>query len=162
MPNNYDHLLTRIYDKQEKKMFYVGDRMPDNCYSDFLSKYHDNFTLLAINEYGLCVGAYTKDIRPQIQILNVSFGDRFIPMLCSAYKDCNKKLIYEHDVIKTPNIEYVIERYQGMFIAEHTDDYYSLYDVITQLTNAKIPIEISGNIHENSNPLTKKEANHDK
>lgn len=151
MTDNHDHFLTRVYDKQEGKMFYPGDKVNPNHYGN------SPYELVAIDSCGLIT------LDPWKHEINlIPFGNRFVPMLCAAYKDKNQKLIYEHDIIKTPNMEYVVERYQGMFIAEYTDDYYSLDDVITQLKRANVQIEISGNIHENLNPLTKKEANHGK
>lgn len=145
---NYDHLLTRVYDKQEKKMLYP-------LQNEFID---DEYNLLACNATHLITRSISRD---NVQTY-IPYKDRFIPMLCAAYKDTNEKLIYEHDIIKTPCAEYVIERYQGMFIAEHINDYFSLDDVITQLKNTNIQIKISGNIHENLNPLNQKEEDNDK
>lgn len=79
---NYDRLLTRVYDKQEKKMLYVGDYIKDRgtIYDSVLK--------------GFAIGGMiTTDSD------NIPFGTRFIPMSCTARRDKNKKLIYESDIV---------------------------------------------------------------
>ena len=92
---SYDQLLTRVWDKQEKKMLYKRDKHyfgePDypglmkfiTCCDDFL-----------ICEF--ITGKEPGDI-PALEF--IPFGDRFIPMSSSGLRDKNNKLIYEGDII---------------------------------------------------------------
>lgn len=85
---NYDRFLTRVYDKQEKKMIYNGDI--------FYTDAGDECFFVAINPCDKSMHAYDDEGNGIVLFLE----DRFIPMQCWGLSDKNKKLIYESDIVK--------------------------------------------------------------
>ncbi len=148
---NYDHLLTRVWDKQEKRMIYQFTDFklkPDNIYESSYSY------LLAFNPHDKSLqtvknGEYRR-------ILNTK--DRFIPMLCSGRKDQNKKLIYDCDIVKIADgIDYSYHE------VVRGDDYPAfeifplLYDNCNNLQSAltELFVEVVGNKFLNPDLLPK-------
>lgn len=73
---NTDRFLTRVWDKQEKKMLYP--RGCNDTHFLIVETDLDNDTFIAVD---------------------IPFADRFIPMRCTGKKDTNNKLIYADDII---------------------------------------------------------------
>ena len=89
---NYNRLRARVWDKQEKKMLYQGDKFNSNHYGN------SPYELIGIDSRGLIT------LDPWKHEINIiPFGDRYIPMLCAVLKDKNKKLIYEADILRVPS-----------------------------------------------------------
>lgn len=84
---NYDRLLVRVFDKQEKKMFYP-------LQNEFID---DEYNLLACNATHLI----TRPISREDTITYIPFGDRFVPMQCMGKRNKDDKLFYQHDIVKT-------------------------------------------------------------
>lgn len=80
---NTDRFLTRVFDKQEKKMVYLGD------------KFIDGTKFIGIIAKGILV---TFD---GILFVKKECGDRFIPMQCMGRRNKDDKLFYQHDIVKT-------------------------------------------------------------
>ena len=89
---NYDRFLTRVFDKQEKKMIYPGDEFNSNHYGN------SPYELVAIDSCGLITLDPWKH-----EISLILFSDRYVPMQCWGLPDKNKKLIYDDDIIKFEN-----------------------------------------------------------
>jgi len=89
MTTNYNHLLTRVFDKQEKKMLYVGDK--------FWFKNNEYIFNTCDNE---CIYSVSAGHLKGSQLL-ITFANRFVPMQCMGQKDNNNILFYQHDIIKT-------------------------------------------------------------
>lgn len=183
---NYDHLLTRVFDKKCKKMYYVNDqdfhiydshkihrKDYDYSFEDAFLGIQGEYLFYSLHDHegkGERTCTISRvDIVDTIEKDDYRYmdyecyiKDRYIPMLCTAYKDKNEKLIYEHDIIKTSaGIEYVVERYESAFIANGIENYILLGDLLSHLMHKRKTIEISGNVHEHLNPL-EKESNNDK
>lgn len=114
---NYDRLLTRVFDKQEKKMLYPGDKFPDNFYPP-----HTNIRLVGVTNIGLIISVYDENANitypTGLCICYIEFGDRFVPMMCTAAKtDDAKKLLYESDIIKHNSSLAIIkwDLYEGLY-----------------------------------------------
>lgn len=95
---NTDRFLTRVFDKQEKKMIYFFGE------EGFMLDYEgEECTFDGITSGGIMV-EYEKHIRNDFFLYIpavLAFKDRFIPMLCSGMKirAKNKKLIYDGDIL---------------------------------------------------------------
>lgn len=77
---NYDRLKVRVFDTQEKKMLYLGDEViTSSLTSTIFIGFTDSKMITAAGIF--------------------EYGDRFIPMLCSGWKDCDKELVYEFDIV---------------------------------------------------------------
>jgi uncharacterized phage protein (TIGR01671 family) len=95
---NYDRLLTRVFDKQEKKMLYQGDKF------SFIDTKNYGYRFVGVGAEGLVV-THGQDDR---YMTIIPFDDRFIPMQCLGLPDKNKKLIYESDIVATSNNKYLV------------------------------------------------------
>lgn len=100
MPNN-DRFLTRVFDKQEKKMIYLGDKFT------IKGKKYFEYEFWAIVDEGLLVersyfNPHVCGESPQA-IDVIPFGDRFVPMQCTGSQAKNKKLIYAGDILRMPS-----------------------------------------------------------
>lgn len=98
---NYDRFLTRVFDKQAKKMLYPGDH-----FSTVKGENLDHKFIGIIDE-GLIVEThyFNPDVcdEPSYHTNIISFRDRYVPMQCWGLPDKNKKLIYESDITRIVN-----------------------------------------------------------
>jgi len=127
---NYDRFLTRVWDKQEKKMFYLTGGW--SCKKTSLIKI-DNKEYEAIS-----IRAEEKQITYNRLdndgdcLKEIDIGDRFIPMQCTGFKEDlefrgDGILIYEFDIIKTHVGVYLLVKLRsGCWIAESLDHKYSV------------------------------------
>jgi hypothetical protein len=92
---NNDRLLTRVFDKQEKKMLY-----PSQGFDHI--EYCERLFYNGLSKFGIICCYFNTNEKGHVQeILTViPFGDRFVPMQCWGLLDKNKKLIYDDDIIK--------------------------------------------------------------
>ena len=91
---NTDRFLTRVFDKQEKRMLYQDDTF------FYLDK---EYSYAALNENNIIVYRWTDstDHPDDSKVHFIPFGDRYIPMQCMGRKNKDNKLFYQHDIIKT-------------------------------------------------------------
>lgn len=85
---NYDRFLTRVFDKYLKEMIYSDKYMG----------------LVTAPEAGILF--YDQTFEP--------FNDRFVPMMCTGWKDKNDKLIYKGDIC---------QKGKDIFIIRYNDNY---------------------------------------
>ena len=148
---NTDRFLTRVFDRQENKMLYFGDVINNNCASDFISKFHENFILIGINNDCLTVKANGKEYPFGISIYSIALGKRFIPMQCEGIQDTENKLIYESDIVKDPCGGLAIVKY---YKRQGNLEIIPILDIDNKLIHRSLPnktayYEIVGNIHQN-------------
>lgn len=91
-----DRFLTRVFDKQEKKMLYFGDRYISNDESR--------------NYWGIAQDIIMYQPQRSNDLEFEPISDRFIPMQCLGNTDKNKKLIYSFDIVATSNNKYLVYR----------------------------------------------------
>ena len=121
MTPNTDRFLTRIFDKEQKEMWYAGSQYGQITNEGF---------------YGLSGHVF------------IPFGDRFIPMQCYGFKEDNRpdgNLIYEFDFIKTHAIGLylLINLKDGCWIGKSLDGRYSV-----DLDSLKNRFSVKGNKFE--------------
>lgn len=103
---NTDRFLTRVFDKQEKKMLYPGDKVHFD--SPYIFRYYGIYKDKVYGDSSLILEEEDLDTDERsINIKNFYLKDRFIPMQCMGLKDRSEKLIYGEDIIKTPNHKYI-------------------------------------------------------
>lgn len=90
---NNDRFLTRVWDKQEKKMIYQGDFFPGE----------DGDELMFIGITLALVDPAILGSDNEGNVIELYIEDRFVPMMCTGSHDKNKKLLYGEDIIKTPD-----------------------------------------------------------
>jgi len=101
---NTDRFLTRVFDTQEKKMFYPGDKFKFDVRT---------FTFAGVDNGRILVeeaGEY---------ICLVDFPDRFVLMMCSGATTNNtNKLLYESDIVKHNGSLAIIKwnLYEGLYL----------------------------------------------
>ena len=135
---NYDRFLTRVFDKQEKKMIYYGDSFGQSFYIFD----HDKLIFICVHPDYIIAETNTYDP----YIVYIDFGDRFVPMLCSGSPDKNKKLIYSDDIVATLNNKYLAywDDESGAFWFKRLDDECEIL-----IHDFGYEIEIIGNRWEN-------------
>lgn len=140
---NTDCFLTRVWDKEEKRMIYVGDlvnkepNLKTCCYE-----------FLGVNQNYIICQLEFHDIEL------ILFGKRFIPMLCAGRKSCDGKLAYDGDIVSpAPGSEIFMNKdcvnWLGRIEIFKNDEYLMAW-LIEGI--AAWPIEkciIRGNIYEN-------------
>lgn len=92
---NNDRFLTRVFDKQEKKMLYPGYtiqaiKIPE--IEDILTE----LEFIGISGEFMILKGYKIEF---YKVYHIPCGNRFIPMQCTGLRDKNDKLIYEWDII---------------------------------------------------------------
>lgn len=124
---NYDRLLTRVWDKEEKKMLYLGGK--------FWFKTKESIFNACDNECIYAVRAnVSTDHSEYGQLSTITFANRFIPMQCSGFReDCGYENVedgmpaFEFDFIKThAGVCLLILLRDGCWIAESLDKKYSV------------------------------------
>jgi len=109
---DYNRLLTRVFDKENKVMLYPGDKFnigsEDVCYRGVSGSYL-LITSQTCNNLGI----------PVDLLDHLSFGSRFVPMQCTAARtnDINR-LLYESDIIKYKKSLAIIkwDLYEGLYL----------------------------------------------
>lgn len=99
---NNDRLLTRVWDKHAKKMYYENGGHPATLLKDYEGNECDFVSATAT---GIVVD-YCHDLRNNcvIEYLHIiPFKDRFVPMTCAGIKGTNNKLLYQEDIIVSDN-----------------------------------------------------------
>ena len=149
---NTDRFLTRVFDKQEKKMLYSE-------HFDPLAKhiYGDNY--IGLNKEGIILASshqFMGTTEDGIDLDFIPFGDRFIPMQCWGNVDCDKELVYESDIVNgfyrdidMPTVKItrgVVRVVDGCF------DVYQDNVFICELYDLK-EFNIRGNIHQDPEVL---------
>lgn len=86
---NYDRFLTRVWDKEEKKMLYQNSKF---IYDGILYEFE------TVTDFGIVASAFISKLG-LCQFVNLEFDDRFIPMACTGLSDKNDKLIYGRDLL---------------------------------------------------------------
>ena len=122
---NYDRLLTRVWDKQEKKMLYP------NLYN-YIGTLHSK--QLGTIYHAKFIGMHGKDMlilfcnfnekseSLQSGIVDITQITRFIPMQCTGFRPDDENPTFEHDIIKTHMGEKaLILLSDGCWIAELSD-----------------------------------------
>lgn len=141
---NNDRFLTRVYDKQEKKMLYPGTEFKYGDYEDpFI------FQCIANQHFMCCSPARSSYIESWAHLL-IAFGDRFVPTMCLGRQDKNKKLIYADDIIATSNNKYLVywDEESAAFWFKRLDNECELL-----IDDFSCEIEIIGNRWENEKLL---------
>jgi len=129
---NHDRLLTRVFDKKQNKMFYPNDQdfHVYDCHKfyrkDYDFSYEDAFLgitgeYLFFSKHGhegkgertcdiYCVDIVNTPEKDDYRYSDYKccIEDRFIPLLCTAHKDKNQKLIYGADIVVTSNNKYLV------------------------------------------------------
>jgi hypothetical protein len=108
---NYDRFLTRVWDKQAKKMLYSI-----------------NEDYIALDNEGIIDAFYHsehwdgKEETKYFEFDINKFGDRFVPMMCSGFREDNRDdghLIYEFDFIKTYlGLIFLVKLKDGCWVGE--------------------------------------------
>ncbi len=104
---NYDRFLTRVFDKQEKKMLLPYHSISlefsediRDCAGTFIDD-AEYIYFLGVNADGILISYNNwenKDV-----VVNVPFADRFVPMTCTGIKGTDNKLLYQDDIIISDN-----------------------------------------------------------
>lgn len=150
---NYDRLLTRVWDKQEKKMIYPEDYIGTIEYKHTGTVKHAEFVAIQGDSMWIKYDDYEGDCFREVGLDNKG---RFVPMMCLGKKDKEQKLIYQSDIIKMENelYEVIVNEDIGAFgflSLKNTDNLF----VPTVLFRKDA--EIIGNRWENENLLEVKE-----
>ena len=153
MQMNYDRLLTRVFDKQEKEMLYEGD-------------IKQNFSFDAII-HGINSAGLIQEIIPKLnsnvdeaETKIIPFGNRYIPMQCSGFREDygyehveDGLPVFEFDFIKTHvGVKLLIKLKDGCWIVESPDKTYSV-----DLASLQGRFSVIGNKFLNSELLEQKQ-----
>jgi hypothetical protein len=97
---NTDRLLTRVFDKQEKKMIYPIGCLDLSEQRSILLKDGERVEIICLCPHTQEI-TYNKIDHDGDHLGQIEFGDRFVPMMCMGKKSKNNLLFYQHDIIKT-------------------------------------------------------------
>lgn len=163
----YDRLLTRVWDKIEKKMIYMGGIVNNvaNGNDDIKTRYRLMNCEGRFGHLVLCGITEVGTIRHKFIILCNS--ERFIQMRNAEFKDKNGKLIYNGDIVKDALGKNLVVRDLGItegFIICNTENKdgivnYRISDCLS-LTTSKHVGTIYEELHLVKNPeLLEEKAN---
>ena len=144
---NYDRFLTRVFDKEEKRMIYSGDDFKyNNALHCFLgiNGLHQKIETVSGGQYDC-----------------VLLGDRLVPMMCEGSQDRHRKILYEEDIF----VRCDLDGDQHMFLCRYKDSMLTAFSIekgaiIHACSAYGVGIgksEIIGNKWENENLLEGKE-----
>jgi len=135
---NTDRFLTRVFDRQEKKMIYVGDTFKSGSIT---------YVFKGLDKDGIIAYFFGN-------IGTIPFRHRFVPMMCQGWNDKNGKLIWEADIINDDIGTGVITLHEA---SNYLKIVYPKQDLgkwfIDFLESEKKNIEIIGNKFENEKLL---------
>ena len=157
---NYDRFLTRVWDKQEKKMLYRGDEFHHGIIPcTFVSVTGDSLYYYVSHRSGTSLWneLYTLELDEFHE-----HKDRFIPMQCTGLR-ISGKLLYESDIIEAFIYSFNTDNPQlmnGQITSGGKESLWfrTKYSYCTRLSDIDLPdCKILGNIHENQELLEVKE-----